>query len=308
MHRYRGKSKEIKVASWFVDINAVLVGRRVHASGLFLLAILTILDGCSVLNIKDTLPHAIMNQDDPQVIQDGAPAFLIIMDAMVEADPSDSDYLMLAAQLYGTYASAFASTDEKRSQILAQRAFDYGYRGLCNELEQLCESFDGPYETFHTTLLKTTDESDLAILFGFVGALSTWMQANSGNWKAAAQLPKLKDLVKYILSLDETYENGAAHLYMGVLESQLPPALGGKPEKARKHFQRAIELSSDRNLLAKVLYAENYARTIFDRELHDRLLIEVIDADPKTENLTLTNTLAQNKARILLDESNSYFE
>jgi len=34
-----------------------------------------------------------------------------------------------------------------------------------------------------------------------------------------------------VVELDETYEHGSAHLYLGVMTTLLPPALGGKPEK-----------------------------------------------------------------------------
>ncbi len=56
-------------------------------------------------------------------------------------------------------------------------------------------------------------------------------------------------------------------------------------------------MSDGRNLMAKVLLAEDYARLVFDADLHDRLCREVIDADPVVPGLTLANTLAQEKAR-----------
>jgi len=55
------------------------------------------------------------------------------------------------------------------------------------------------------------------------------------------------------------------------------------------------------------VFAEQYAKMMFDQTLHDRLLQEVIDADPVVPNLTLINVLAQDLARELLSESNEYF-
>jgi len=72
-------------------------------------------------------------------------------------------------------------------------------------------------------------------------------------------------------------------------------------------FERVIELSDGRNLTAKVLLARSYARLVFDRDLHDRLCREVIDADPVAPGLTLTNTMAQEEARALLGSSEDYF-
>ena len=75
----------------------------------------------------------------------------------------------------------------------------------------------------------------------------------------------------------------------------------------REHFERAIEISEGRNLMAKVVYARQYARLMFDRELHDRLLREVVEADPNVEGFVLINHVAQQQARELLDGSDDYF-
>ena len=72
-------------------------------------------------------------------------------------------------------------------------------------------------------------------------------------------------------------------------------------------FEKAIELSGGRDLSAKVEFARGYARLVYDRELHDRLLNEVLSAQPRQEGLTLFNTLAQSEARQLLDSADDYF-
>ena len=266
------------------------------------------LSGCAALKLQDTLPNAILNQQDPAIIRDGLPAFLIISDALVEAAPRDIDYLLLSTTLYSAYAGSFAGDDAERRKVLAKRAYSYGHRALCVDLESVCNAVELPFEQFEQVLANSIDKGNINLLFSFASAWATWLQAHSDDWQAVAQLPKIKLIIQAVLDLDETHEGGNAHLYMGVLESQLPPALGGKPEIARQHFERAIELSNGGNLFAKVLFAENYARLLYDRELHDKLLNEVLDADPRAEKLTLTNTLAQQKAQFLLSESESYFE
>jgi hypothetical protein len=83
--------------------------------------------------------------------------------------------------------------------------------------------------------------------------------------------------------------------------------MGGKPEQGRAQFEHAIQLSSGRNLIAKVELARRYARLVFDRKLHDRLLHEVIKADPHQAGLTLSNVLAQQQAQQLLKSAAEYF-
>jgi hypothetical protein len=110
-----------------------------------------------------------------------------------------------------------------------------------------------------------------------------------------------------VVDLDERYDYGGAHVYLGVFDTLFPPAMGGRPEEGRRHFERALELSGDKYLMTKVLYAENYARLVFDRPLHDRLLEEVMVADPRQPGLTLINTVARERAAELLESADEYF-
>ena len=121
------------------------------------------------------------------------------------------------------------------------------------------------------------------------------------------KLANVELLLRRIVELDETYQHGSAHVYLGVLAMVVPPSMGGRPEESRYHFERAIELSSGKNLMSKVVFAERYARQVFDRPLYDRLLREVLDASPDEPGFTLINTVAQAKARELLAEGNDFF-
>jgi hypothetical protein len=96
-------------------------------------------------------------------------------------------------------------------------------------------------------------------------------------------------------------------MYLGVLASLRPASLGGKPEQGRADFEKALALSGGKNQMVRVLYAQHYARLVFDQALHDKLLNEVIAADPHAPGLTLVNTIAQERARALLASGKDYF-
>jgi predicted nicotinamide N-methyase len=66
-------------------------------------------------------------------------------------------------------------------------------------------------------------------------------------------------------------------------------------------------LSEGHNLAAKVQYAESYARLVFDRELHDRLLIEVLNSETEYKGYTLLNVFAKQRAELLLQSADDYF-
>jgi len=140
---------------------------------------------------------------------------------------------------------------------------------------------------------------------------STWVsyiQQNSGDWNAVGELGRVDALMQRVVALDEGYEFGQAHMYLGALNSILPASLGGNPDQAKSHSDRATAISNGRNLLAKTLCAARYARLTFDRELHDQLLNEVLASDPVEHGLTLQNRYAQRQAQALLDSSADYFD
>ena len=273
-------------------------------------ALLGSLCGCASLIDKVTsglaadLSNAILNSDDPAVIRDGAPAYLIMLDALGQEGAS-ADLLRASASLNSAYATAFVA-DEARQRNFTDKAFRLAQRAACIDVAWLCEARTLPFDEFET-LAATLKPADVAAAYALATAWAGWIQARSEDWNAVADLGRVKPLMARIVELNERYDHGGPRLYMGVFETLLPPALGGKPELGRSHFQRAIEISAGRHLLVKVFYAESYARLVFDRELHDRLLNEVLAADPTVEGLTLMNTIAQAQARDLLASADAYF-
>ncbi len=246
-----------------------------------------------------------MEFDDPETIKKGLPAYLILMSSMIKGDPENADLLESGAKLYGAYASGFADSEESK-KALANRAFDYASQAMCIRDERFCEVKRLSYFEFEK-LLASIEKPQAEHLLIFMSSWAGVIEANSSDWNAVAELPKVKAGIQRVLEIDETVSNGNAHLYMAVMESILPPALGGKPELAKKHYDRAIEISNGNNLMAKVLYAEKYARMLFDRDLHDELLQQVIDAGVGPQDQVLMNTLAKHRAAELLLDADDYF-
>ena len=255
--------------------------------------------------LANNLSGAILNQDDPETVQAGAPAYLLLVDSLIEDDPQSENLLLAGSKLYGAYASAFVKEPE-RAKRLTHKARGYSDRALCAHSERLCNLLERPYDDF-AAVIPTLKPDDVPVLYASGAAWAGWIQANSSDWNAIANLAKIKAMMARVVELDEKYSHGEAHLYLGVIATLLPPALGGKPEEGRIHFERAIELSAGRDLMAKVEYARRYARITYDRPLHDRLLQEVLDADAVAPDLTLSNVLAKQQARELLASADSYF-
>ncbi len=275
-----------------------------------LLALLT-LGGCASLassaadRLAGNISTAIENENDPETVQAGLPSYLLMVDGMIQGDQKNEHLLMTGSKLYGAYAGAFVK-DPERARRLALKAREYADRALCAHNARLCGVWERPFDDF-SRAIGGLGAADVPVLFASAAAWAGWIQANSSDWNALASLAKVQAVMSRVAAVDEGYEHGEVHLYLGVLYTLLPPALGGKPEEGRAHFERALALSGGRDLMVKVEYARHYARITYDRALHDRLLNEVLAADPAVPGMTLRNVLAQREARELLASADAYF-
>ncbi len=276
--------------------------------GALLVPVLLALAGCAGIGgVADSLGRSIASQRDPELVREAAPAYLIMADTLARRSPDDADAQFTAARLYGTYAGSFVD-DPKRRRLLSGTAYDYARSGLCLSLEAVCSALDGRFPAFRDALDAGVDsDAEARRLYRFAAAWAGWVQARPDDYAALATLPKIEAALRRVIDLDPGIDDGFAHVYLGVLLAQRPAALGGSPEEARQHFERAIAITDGRNLMAKALYAEHYARLVFDRELHDRLVQEILSADAEAGDLTLSNRLAQERARRLRASADDFF-
>lgn len=279
--------------------------RGVVPLGALMLAGCAALSGAAASRFADGVSAAILDAEDPDLVREGTPAYLILLDALVNSDPDNPRYLGAAAQLYSAYGIAFVS-DDKRAETLTARGRDYGARAICAADRRSC-GLDGlEYPAFAETVDAIVGD-DAEALYSYCVASLAFIRAHSEDWSALAALPKVEHALQRLLVLDGSQRLVNVNMYLGVLNTLRPEALGGKPEQGRAYFEKAIELSRGRNLAAKMEFARGYARLVYDRELHDRLLNEVLQAPAREPGLTLFNTLAQQQARELLATADEYF-
>jgi len=271
---------------------------------IFLLLLLP-LCGCGLGGLPTALERSIMDHPDPTLVTSAVPAYLLMLDTLVANDPNDPGMNAAAAKLYAFYATSLSKDAASRAR-LAERGRQYGASALCFTHDKTCGIGDLPFREYRQ-VLQLLDEDELGELYAFSLANLAWLQTHSTDMRALAELPRVELALQRILEVDETWEKGAAHLYLGVLKALRPPALGGNPQESRAHFEQAIALSGGIDLSYKVAYARYYARGTFDRELHDQLLQEVLNSEPGGHGRTLVNTLAQREARQLLESADSYF-
>ena len=287
------------------------LGNRVRISQLAILAACVLLSGCASLvssaasGFANDLSAAVLNQDDPELVRDGAPAYMLLLDSILESNPEDPELLTAAAKMYASYGAIFAE-DEERAARLTNRALNYSQRAVCLSYDDGCTWNTSTYSDFEISL-RGLSEKHAEVTFGYAFASIAYIISHTNDWNALARLPQLEALLLRYLEISELSVESDVYTYLGVLLTLRPEQMGGKPAEARIYFERAIELTGGRDLSAKVWFADSYARLLYDRELHDKLLNEVMAADPNVPGYTLLNVLAQRDAADLLASADEYF-
>jgi hypothetical protein len=255
--------------------------------------------------LADNLSSAVLNLDDPETARAALPSYMVLLDGMLEGNPDDVGLLTASAKMYASYGAVFAG-DPARAARLTTRARKYASLAMCESYKPSCVWGDATYDEFVQTL-DGVSKKHAEPLYAYGFASLAYLQAHSSDWSSLAELPQIEALFYRYLELGDEKPEPAVYTYMGILLTLRPPALGGKPEDARVFFERAIAETGGRDLSAKVEYAQGYAKLLYERELHDRLLNEVIAADPYADGYTLSNIMAQEKALALLEDADNYF-
>jgi hypothetical protein len=284
---------------------------------IFGLSVLVVTAGClpsrqarvaAVAFTAEDVAKAAAKQSDPTIVRSGTPAYLMLIDGLIEAAPDNSKLLLAGCQSYSTYASLFLEeADHIRAAALYGRARAYGFRALSARGDML-QAISGSPKEFAAFLQRYRKE-DVPALFCATSSWAYWTAANPEDLEAVAEMPFLEAAMERLLELDESYSYGGPHLLLGTYLAAKPAILGGDIAKAKEHFDRALALADGKFLPVKVLYAEYYARRIRDRGLFLQTLEEVVSAPADAvPELTLSNVMAKEKAKQLLEKADEYFD
>jgi hypothetical protein len=261
--------------------------------------------GSAAILLEDVAKSA-NKQSDLNVIREGMPAYLMLIDGMVEAVPDNARLLITAAQAYASFASAFVEdADKDYASALYEKARNYALRSL--EIRGLKDPVSKPFNEFEAALSHLAND-DVPYMFWTATCWGSWIRLNLGSMAALAELPRVEVLMKRVLELDEQFYYGGPHLFMGIWFASRPKIAGGDLTKAEHHFKKALEFSQGKFLMTRIYYADQYARKTFDKDLFVSTLEKVLETPADSvPQLTLLNTVAHKKAKEMLDRVDDYF-
>ena len=261
----------------------------------------------STAGLLEEVAKSSSRQSDLRLIREGTPAFLMLMDGMIEALPDTAPLLLAAARAYSSYASTFMDEeDQEYAKVLLKQAKDYALRAL--EIRGFRGALQSPLEDFKEAL-KNYGRDDLPYLFWGASCWAGWISLHLDSMEALADLPRVEGMMRRSLEIDEAFYYGGPHLFMGIWYASRPKIAGGDLDKARGHFLKAIDLGHGEFLMASVYFAEYYARKTQDKGLFVSTLQKVVETPAHVPpDLTLVNTVAKKRAQQLLSRVDEFFE
>jgi hypothetical protein len=288
-----------------------------HRTWIFLfLCLLFFLSSClpnkkltvgATATLLEEVARASYRQSDLRILREGMPAYLMLIDGMVQAVPDNEQLLIAAAQSYSSFASLFVEDQDKEyASLLYERGKQYALRSL--EMRGFKEPLQRSFDDFKEGL-KRLGKKDVPYIFWAATCWVNWIRLNLDSIEAISELPRVESLMKRALELDEGFYYGGPHLFMGIWFASRPKIVGGDLKKAQEHFLKALDLGQGKFLMAYVYYANYYARKMTDKDLFTSTLQKVLETPAETSpDLVLINTVAKKQAKELLSRVGEYFE
>jgi len=257
--------------------------------------------------LLEEIARASYRQSDLRILREGMPAYLMLIDGMVQAVPDNEQLLIAAAQSYSSFASLFVEDQDKEyASLLYEKGRRYALRSL--EMRGFRKPLQRPFDDFKEGL-KRLGKKEVPYLFWAATCWANWIRLNLDSVEAISELPRVEWMMERALELDEGFYYGGPHLFMGIWYATRPKIAGGDLNKAQEHFLKALDLGQGKFLMAHVYYANYYARNMTNKDLFTSTLQKVLETPAETSpDLVLVNTVAKKQAKELLSHVEEYFE
>ena len=289
---------------------------------------LAVLPGCALVKRKaigmvaSTLASGgdvFTRDDDPELVGDAIPFGLKLYESLLDSAPKNRDLLLATCSNFTQYGVAYLETEaavlgeaQHHDEVahLNGRALKLYLRakGYCMRAMEL--RFPGIGQKLLTDpapALVNAQKKDVPLLYWTAASWGSAIALGVDRPEIVIDMPVVRALADRALALDETWSKGALHEMFVSLDS-LPEALGGSPERARQHFNRAVELQKGLYPGPYVALATGVDVPAQNRDEFEKLLLTALAIDPeKDPSMRLVTLVQQRRARALLDHIDTMF-
>ncbi len=285
------------------------------------------LAGCSlnrlaVNKLGDALSSgggAFATDDDPELVKAAVPFSLKLMESLLVESPEHRGLLLAASSGFTQYAFAFVQEEADeleavdfdasqalrgRARRLYVRARNYGLRGL----EVSRPGFGAALPGDPRAAVAGFTKADVPQLYWTAAAWAAAISLGKDDPALLAEIPQMEALIDRAAELDADWGEGAIRGFLVNYEMARQGVSGDPIERARAHFERAVELAGGRQAGPFVTYAEavcveqqDHAKFV---ELLERALAVDVDGHPDQR---LVNLIMQRRARWLLSRQEELF-
>ena len=252
------------------------------------------------------------SDDDPELVRDALPFSLKLMESLLAEAPRHRGLLLASASGFTQYAFAFIQQDadeiepqdlsaaialKGRARRLYLRARNYGLRGL----ETAHPGFEAALRAGPESAVAAARAADVPLLYWTAASWASAITLSKDTPDLVAEQPIVEALIDRALQLDEDFDNGAIHSFLISYEMARQGVPGDPAVRARKHFDRAMELSGGLLAGPLVSYVEAVSIPQENRKEFESLLNRALAIDPNARTeFRLANLIMQRRARWLL--------
>jgi len=259
------------------------------------------------------------SDDDPELVRAAVPFSLKLMESLLAESPRHEGLLFATASGFTQYSYAFvqqdademedkdlaAATDlRNRARRLYLRARNYGLRGL----EVRHPGFEKELRREPRSAVKLASTKDVSLLYWTAASWGAAISVSKSDPDLIADLPQVEALIDRALELDPNFDHGAIHSFLITYELSRQGAAGDPIERARQHFEKAVQLSGGQQAGPMVAYAESVCVSQQDAKQFEELLNRAIAINPDARpEWRLANLVMQRRAKWLLSRSDELF-
>jgi predicted anti-sigma-YlaC factor YlaD len=186
-----------------------------------------------------------------------------------------------------------------RGNAILYRALDTKYKGFISAVAQ---------EDTREAILKKCKKEDVSLLYWAVAGGLAAFSLNVLDFDLSVHLPEWNAMILRAYELDPAYGGATLDEFLIIFFAAMPELLGGDKEKAKLHYQRALEKTGGNSAGAYVSYAQSICVPTQDYETFKDCLEKALAIDPDADISTrLITIISQRKASWLLDNAYNYF-
>ncbi|HEX9637504.1 MAG TPA: TRAP transporter TatT component family protein [Acidobacteriota bacterium] len=258
------------------------------------------------------------SDSDPELVWEAVPFGLKTIEGLLLESPRHRGLLTAAASGFTQYAYGHLQLEadyiedqdleqathlRDRARGLYLRGRDYGLRGLEVDLGD----FGRRLRSAPEAALAEADDQQVPLLYWTGAAWGAAISISTSEAELTADQHLVEAIMRRALELEPGFERGSIHDFFISYEGGRA-SVGGSHQRAREHFERAVELSGGQRAAPYVSFAETVSVGNQDRREFEVMLRQAlaIDVDAAAD-WRVANLLAQRRARWLLERQDELF-